>query len=303
MLQILAGGQALAEELAGHPGIDLAACVGPGDRLTERLAGGGPAFFSRWTKGSLAVFASADLDVAAAAAVLAATFGGGRSEWSAQRLYGGRKNHDHLLLRIRSRRVSLTIGNPIDYDTEIGPVPGEGLLRRLEEYVASRQADGATLIFGGDCPTVTPAAGGTFWRPALLLAGRAGEARDVPGPVLEVWEAADDEEGLSLVRACEGPVTVLSADEGPARQILDAGRTVGRVERRLADRLDLTRILRRALRHLAVPSLAWRGGGAVGLVPGRLAEVDVEARGGDGDRAEHGPEDAAGPPGEQGRHP
>ncbi len=222
-LQVLTGRGELLKELAGHRGIDLAAGLGPEDRLALRRASGGRTFFRPWVKGSVAVFDGADLDVAAAAAVLAATFGGGRSKWSAQRLYVSRKTHDQLLLRIISRLGSLAMGNPIDFDTEIGPVPGEAWLGQLKEHVARRQADGATLIYGGEPPSEAELAGGTYWRPALLLQGKASEGCDVAGAVLEVREAADDEEVLALALQSGGPCTALGRDEKLARRILELG--------------------------------------------------------------------------------
>jgi acyl-CoA reductase-like NAD-dependent aldehyde dehydrogenase len=222
-VQVLAGGPELTEDLASHRGVDLAAGVGPEARLALRRVGGGRTYLRPWVKGCVAVFEGADLDVAAASAVLAATFRGGRSEWAAQRLYVTRKNHDHLLLRIISRLSSLQIGNPIDFDTEIGPVPGEALLAELKEHVARRQADGATLIYGGDQPTTPERAGGTYWRPALLLQAGAGEAAEVWGALLEVREAADDDELLGLAARSGGPCTVISPNEAHARELLSAG--------------------------------------------------------------------------------
>ncbi len=223
VLQILAGGDELAAGLSAHRAIELGACVGHGDRPMSATHAGRRTFAAAWRKGSVGVFSDADLDVAAASAVLAATFGGGLGPWAGQKLYVTRKNHDHLLLRILSRLGSLTIGNPIDFDTEIGPMPGEGVVRMLEEHVARRQAEGATLIYGGDRPAQLALAGGSYWRPALMLAGPACELRDVPGPVLEVQEARDDDELLELLRRGSGPCTILSRREEPARLLRTSG--------------------------------------------------------------------------------
>ena len=223
-VQVLAGRPELVEEIASHRGVDLAAGVGPEGRLALRRADGGRSYLRPWVKGCLAVFDGADLDVAAASAVLAATFGGGRSEWAAQTLYVTRKNHDHLLVRIISRLSSLQIGNPIDFDTEIGPVPGGALLAGLKEHVARRQAEGATLIYGGDQPTTPECAGGTYWRPALLLQAKVSESPDAWGALLEVREAADDDELLGLAARSAGPCTVISPSEAHAREVLAAGR-------------------------------------------------------------------------------
>ena len=224
VLQVLAGGEELAMELGGHGAVDLAASIGHAQRFPPVAHGGRRGFYAAWRKGGVGVFSDADLDVAAASAVLAATFGAGLGPWAVQRLYVTRSGHDHLLLRILSRLGSLTIGNPIDFDTEIGPVPGAGVLRTLEAYVASRQAEGATLIFGGDRPSQPePAAAGSYWRPALMLAGKAGAPRDVPGPVLEVQEAADDDDLLALLAAGGGPCTIVSGREERARLLRTLG--------------------------------------------------------------------------------
>lgn len=222
-LQILAGdGETVGQPLAAHPGVDRVLLRGGPVAAQSLRAIRGDIDWLPARRGSMVVLRDADLDVAADFAVLGACYGQGRAPWGLRRLVVDKKVHDHLLVRIFGRLASLVLGDPIDPETELGPMPTPEGRAEAEMLVAQAKESGASLVYGGDRPGEHALAAGLFLRPALLVGcapDREVWLSQTAGAVLLVHRAEDGEQALSLAEGLSGPVAVFSEREEFARRL------------------------------------------------------------------------------------
>jgi acyl-CoA reductase-like NAD-dependent aldehyde dehydrogenase len=108
------------------------------------------------------VLADADLDKAAAAVATHGYSFAGQSCISVQRVYVEDSAYDAFVEKVRPKVEALVTGDPLDPQTQVGPVIDEGNRDRILEWVKEAVSGGAKLLTGGE----TDDAG--LLRPTLL---------------------------------------------------------------------------------------------------------------------------------------
>jgi acyl-CoA reductase-like NAD-dependent aldehyde dehydrogenase len=98
----------------------------------------------------LIVLADADLDKAAAAIAAHGYSFAGQSCISIQRVYVEDSVHDALMEKLTPKVAALKVGDPMDADTQVGPVIDHENRDRIKEWVDDAIAGGATLVTGGE---------------------------------------------------------------------------------------------------------------------------------------------------------
>jgi acyl-CoA reductase-like NAD-dependent aldehyde dehydrogenase len=91
----------------------------------------------------------ADLDAAAAHAVLNFTRHSGQGCAAFTRILAHRSIHDDLVDRIVAGLEQVSVGDPTDESTDMGPLITDRQRARVLSYIDSGQNDGAKLAFGG----------------------------------------------------------------------------------------------------------------------------------------------------------
>ncbi|HEY5059423.1 MAG TPA: aldehyde dehydrogenase family protein [Gaiellaceae bacterium] len=141
---------------------------------------------------------AADADIESAAAKLAAnafSFAG-QSCISVQRIYVERAVHDAFVRAFVPKVEALTVGDPGDDDTDVGPVIDEDARVRILAWIAEAEASGATLLAGGEQ--------GGLIRPTVL-GGVADDEKlsceEVFGPVAIVNPVDSIDEALERANA------------------------------------------------------------------------------------------------------
>jgi acyl-CoA reductase-like NAD-dependent aldehyde dehydrogenase len=143
------------------------------------------------------VLADAPLERAVAGAVWGAFANAGQAAGSIARAYVARELHDRFLAGVVERARALRVGDPLDPDTDVGPLATPERAARVRALVADAVERGATLHCGGD-------GAGAFVAPAVLsgVPADAPLAREaVPGPVLCVAAVDDVEEAVRRANA------------------------------------------------------------------------------------------------------
>jgi len=97
-----------------------------------------------------------------------------------------------------SRRAStIRIGNPLDHDTELGPLAFEDQLNKVKSYIELGKSEGATVHYGGERPDVDLP--GYFLQPTVLT-DATNDMRvcreEIFGPVTAVIPFETEEEVL-----------------------------------------------------------------------------------------------------------
>ena len=149
-------------------------------------------------KSPVIVFADADMESAINGA-LGAIFGAsGQSCVAGSRLYVQDSIADEFLSRMAQRADAIRIGDPLDDNTDMGPLCTAAQLETIEREVKLALADGGKLLCGGARP---PNLAGLFYRPTIIDCPRQDMQivnTELFGPVLSALRFTDEAEALAL---------------------------------------------------------------------------------------------------------
>ena len=204
VVNVLTGAAATGTALIEHPGIDMIAFTGStavGRRIAARA--GADLKKVNLELGSVdpfIVFRDANLEVAAPGVAWARLLNAGQVCTSPKRIYVERPIAAEFIERLKAELDSLTVGDPMDPATDVGPLISAEAAVRVEEQVAQAIAQGATLLRGGK--RLRPARlAGHFFAPTLLTEVRHGTLptrEEIFGPVLSVTVVEDADEAIRL---------------------------------------------------------------------------------------------------------
>ncbi|MFF4418177.1 NADP-dependent succinic semialdehyde dehydrogenase [Streptosporangium sp. NPDC001559] len=146
------------------------------------------------------VMPSADVEAAVSTAVTARVQNNGQSCIAAKRFIVHADVYDEFEGRFVERMESLRVGDPMDEETDVGPLATEQGLDDLERLVADAAGRGARVLCGG----VSPDRPGWFYEPTVL----SGVTREMKlfleesfGPVASLYRVEDVEEAVALANA------------------------------------------------------------------------------------------------------
>jgi succinate-semialdehyde dehydrogenase/glutarate-semialdehyde dehydrogenase len=143
------------------------------------------------------VMPSADIDRAARVAVTARVQNNGQSCIAAKRFIVHTDVHDAFAERFVAGMEALKVGDPMQEDTEVGPLSSERGRADLEELVDDARRGGARVLCGGERPD-RPG----WYYPPTVLAGISREMRihreEAFGPVATLYRADDLDEAVLI---------------------------------------------------------------------------------------------------------
>jgi succinate-semialdehyde dehydrogenase/glutarate-semialdehyde dehydrogenase len=148
------------------------------------------------------VMPSADLDAAISTAVSARTVNNGQSCIAAKRFLVHEDVYDTFLAGFTAAMGALRIGDPLDEQTQVGPIATASGRDELVELVDDARAKGADILTGG----VTPDGPGWFY-PPTVVAGVTPAMRlhleETFGPVATVYRVQDADEAIALANVTD----------------------------------------------------------------------------------------------------
>ncbi|HJD85283.1 NADP-dependent succinic semialdehyde dehydrogenase [Kitasatospora aureofaciens] len=145
------------------------------------------------------VLPSADLEAAVATAVRARVQNNGQSCIAAKRFIVHTDVYDRFTSAFTEAMRALRIGDPMDEDTDVGPLASRQGRDDLEELVEDARTHGARVECGGDRPMGWDT--GWFYEPTVLTGVTPAmriHQEETFGPVATVYRAADLDEALAL---------------------------------------------------------------------------------------------------------
>ena len=148
-------------------------------------------------KAPFVVFEDADLEAAAEGAIVGAYANCGQDCTAATRAYVHESVRDEFLERLLAKVDRLTVGDPMDPATDLGPLISTAQRDRVHGFVERAKQAGATAARGGE-PIEGP---GAYFEPTVVTgAAQASEIvqEEVFGPVLTVQSFANDNEAFAL---------------------------------------------------------------------------------------------------------
>ena len=212
LLQVVHGHAAPAAALAVHPGVGAVSFTGSvptGRKVAAAAMETGPRLVSLELggKNAMVVRADADLDLVVDGAVFGAFGTAGQRCTSTSRLLAHPMVAGELVERITARAQALRLGDPLESDTDVGPVITPDSAARIVAMVERAVSEGATIAAGGRARNdVHGCDGGAFVEPTVLVGVKPDHhvaREEVFGPVLAVVEVDDLDEAIAVVNDVE----------------------------------------------------------------------------------------------------
>ncbi|MDP3895948.1 MAG: betaine-aldehyde dehydrogenase [Mesorhizobium sp.] len=190
--------------LASHPAVAKVSLTGsvPTGKKVLALAGSlmKHATMELGGKSPLIVFDDADLENAIGGAMLGNFYSTGQVCSNSTRVFVQRGLHDRFLERLAERTKKIRIGDPLDPETQMGPLVSKAQHEKVLGYVEIGKAEGANLVTGGGVPRLQGLEGGFFIEPTVF-SGVTDEMRiareEIFGPVMSVLCFDDEDEAIA----------------------------------------------------------------------------------------------------------
>jgi aldehyde dehydrogenase (NAD+) len=128
----------------------------------------------------------------------------GQTCFASTRILASHQRYDEVVDFFTAMAQSLNIGDPLDPNTQIGPLVSAAQREKVERYIQQGLADGGTITTGGKRPAHLPS--GNFIEPTIFtgLDNRSAVARqEIFGPVLTVIAYDDEDDAIRVANDSE----------------------------------------------------------------------------------------------------
>ncbi|MGY4783702.1 aldehyde dehydrogenase family protein [Rhodococcus opacus] len=204
VINVITGGPAAGSALVAHPQVDKIAFTGSTatgkaimqsasahlKRVTLELGGKAPNIF----------FGDVDMEEAVAGAVSGLMRNTGQTCIAGARILVQRSRYDEFVDRTLLAIEGLRVGSGMDPATQLGPIVSPRQLDRVQEFVSSANADGAT-VHGAGLLGDGQYEGGNFMSPGLITEATADmkvSQEEIFGPIGVVLPFDDEESAVAM---------------------------------------------------------------------------------------------------------
>ena len=202
VLQVITGpGGEIGDYLAGHPDVDLVAFTGSvevGKHIMRRAANNVKKIgLELGGKSPNIVFADADFESAIDGALIGIFAGAGEVCSAGSRLLVERSLHDRFVGELVSRAMAIKVGDPLDHNSEMGPLVSRQQLDTVARYVKTGREEGATLATGGH----RIEGAGYYYEPTIFVGvdnAMTIAQEEIFGPVLVVIPFDDEADAVRI---------------------------------------------------------------------------------------------------------
>src|SRR6201999_2221764 len=209
VLNVVPGGRDVGELLVSHPSVDKVSFTGStaaGRQVALACAAGlKQVSLELGGKSAAIVLDDADPSAVATGIQMASLANSGQVCNALSRILVPSARKDEFVGALAAAMESMTVGDPADANTQIGPLVAKRQQERVRGYIESGQSDGARLVTGGaDLPDGLD----TGWdvRPTLF-SDASNDMRiareEIFGPVLTVISYRDEDEALRIANDSE----------------------------------------------------------------------------------------------------
>ena len=154
-------------------------------------------------KGANIVFEDAPLEAAVAGSAFAIFHNQGQACIAGSRLILHEKIADAFLDKFLALAKSIRLGNPLDPNTEMGPLTSAGHRDRVLSYVEVARQEGGKILTGGAPPDVAELRAGCYVQPTVVEAEPHSRVcqEEVFGPFVTVTRFKDEAEALRIANS------------------------------------------------------------------------------------------------------
>lgn len=200
---LLIGDRDIGEILVDSPKVPLISATGStamgravGPRVATRF---GRSILELGGNNAAIVCPTADLDLTLRGVAFAAMGTAGQRCTSLRRLFVHESVYDKLVPRLIQAYGSVTVGNPLQSSTQVGPLIDEGSFSRMQKALDEAKAAGGK-VSGGDRLMQNEAADAYYVRPAIVeMPAQTGPVKDETfAPILYIIKYNEFDEALAL---------------------------------------------------------------------------------------------------------
>jgi betaine-aldehyde dehydrogenase len=198
-------GNTVGEILASHPGIYKIGFTGScetGKRIMSCEASNIRRFnMELGGKNPFIILEDADIDSAVEGAIFGSFFNSGMVCASVGKYFVHERCHDEFVEKFVNAARSIVAGDPSDAKTDMGPLVSADHRDKVEAYIKSAIAEGATLVLGGERPIKPPMDHGYYVMPTIFtnVTPQMKVAREeIYGPVACVMKFSSDDQVVDL---------------------------------------------------------------------------------------------------------
>jgi acyl-CoA reductase-like NAD-dependent aldehyde dehydrogenase len=190
-----------AERLACDPRVAFLSFIGSGSvgwYLRTKIAPGTRCALEHGGAAPLIIDRDVDLDAIIEPIVKGGYYHAGQVCVSVQRIFAHADIHDAFVERLAKRVAALRVGDPLEPETEVGPLISPKEVARVASWVEEATRTGAQVAVGGR------RLGETMYQPTVLLEPAADakvSCDEVFGPVTCVWPYTELDQAIARANA------------------------------------------------------------------------------------------------------
>ncbi|WP_312236769.1 betaine-aldehyde dehydrogenase [Stenotrophomonas sp.] len=223
-------GAGVGSALTEHPGIEKISFTGGTSTGRKVMASASSSTLKEVTmelggKSPLIICADADIELAADVAMMANFYSSGQVCTNGTRVFVPRDLLADVEQALRERIARIRIGDPLQEDTNFGPLVSAAHMRRVLEHIASGKTEGARLVCGGERLTDGALGKGCYVAPTVFSDCRDDMRivrEEIFGPVLSLLSYDSEEEAVARANATEYGLAagVVSRDLSRAHRLI-----------------------------------------------------------------------------------
>ena len=204
VLNIVSGsGRVVGEAIVAHPDVDMVSFTGSlaAGRRIASVAGEGikKVTLELGGKSAFVVLDDAPFDKAIPAGVNNCMQNSGQTCSAWTRMLVPRARHDEAVEMAKAQLAKLTLGDPFDKNTRLGPLSSANQRDTVLGYIEQGKKEGATLVAGGGRPSNLPT--GYYVEPTIFANvdnKMAIAQEEIFGPVLAVIPYDSEDQAVSI---------------------------------------------------------------------------------------------------------
>ncbi len=223
-------GAGVGTALTEHPGIEKISFTGGTSTGRKVMASASSSTLKEVTmelggKSPLIVCADADIALAADVAMMANFYSSGQVCTNGTRVFVPQALLTDFEQALSERIARIRIGDPLNEDTNFGPLVSAAHMQRVLDHIASGKAEGARLVCGGERLTDGALGKGCYVAPTVFSDCRDDMRivrEEIFGPVLSLLAYQTEEEAVRRANATEYGLAagVVSSDLSRAHRLI-----------------------------------------------------------------------------------